>query len=114
VAGLITIEDVLEQIVGEIEDEYDIGSDDHVKKHEDGSYTLKATASIEEFNDYFHSSLRSDEFDTIGGLVLKAFGYLPKRGETIKFKSFIFKILHSDRRRIYLLEVKMAKAGKVK
>lgn len=114
VAGLVTIEDVLEQIVGDIEDEYDVGSDEHIKKHEDGSYTVKATAPIEEFNTYFHSKLNVDEFDTIGGLVLKAFGHLPKRGEVIKFKNFQFKVLHSDQRRIYLLEVKGVKAPKAK
>lgn len=114
VSGLITIEDVLEQIVGEIEDEYDVGDDEHIKKHQDGSYTVKATAPIEEFNDYFHSSLNTEDFDTIGGLVLKAFGYLPKRGEVIKLKSFLFRVLHSDQRRIYLLEVKQVKTSKAK
>lgn len=112
VAGLVTIEDVLEQIVGDIEDEYDIGSDDYIKKHEDGSYTVKAAIPVEEFNQYFQTNLRTDQFDTVGGLVLKAFGYLPKRGEAIKIKNFHFKILHSDHRRIYLLEVKMLKTAK--
>ncbi len=114
VAGLVTIEDVLEQIVGDIEDEYDVGGDEHIKKHEDGSYTVKASAPIEEFNTYFHSKLNTEDFDTIGGLVLKAFGHLPKRGETIKFKNFQFKVLHSDQRRIYLLEVRLVKPGKAK
>lgn len=114
VAGLITIEDVLEQIVGEIEDEYDIGDDEYIKKHEDGTYTLKAVAPVEEFNKYFRSTLNTEEFDTISGLVLKAFGYLPKRGEVIKLKGFIFKVLHSDQRRIYLLEVRQSKASKPK
>jgi magnesium and cobalt transporter len=114
VAGLVTIEDVLEQIVGEIEDEYDVGDDEHIKKHEDGSFTVKATAPIEEFNEHFNSKLSTEDFDTIGGLVLKAFGYLPKRGEVIKLKGFQFRVLHSDQRRIYLLEVKLVKAGKAK
>jgi len=114
VTGLVTIEDVLEQIVGEIEDEYDVGDDDHIKKHEDGSYTVKATAPIEEFNGYFKCNLDTQDFDTIGGLVLHAFGYLPKRGETVKLKNFHFKVLHSDQRRIYLLEVKQVKSAKVK
>lgn len=114
VAGLITIEDVLEQIVGEIEDEYDVGDDEYIKKHQDDSYTIKAAAPIEEFNKYFHSALNTEDFDTIGGLVLKAFGYLPKRGEVIKLKNFIFKVLHSDQRRIYLLEVKLTKPSKAK
>jgi len=112
VAGLATIEDVLEQIVGEIEDEYDIGGDDYLKKHDDGSYSIKAAMPIEEFNHYFRCNLPQEEFDTIGGLVLKAFSSLPSRGDVIKIKSFLFKVLHSDHRRIYLLE--MTKASRVK
>jgi magnesium and cobalt transporter len=114
VSGLVTIEDILEQIVGDIEDEYDVGDDDYVKNQEDGSYTIKATMPIEDFNEYFHVNLRTDEFDTIGGLVLKAFGYLPKRGETIKVKNFAFRVLHSDQRRIYLLEGRMVKTRQKK
>ncbi len=114
VAGLVTIEDVLEQIVGEIEDEYDVGGDEYIKKHEDGSFTVKALVPIEDFNRYFHSKLNTEAFDTIGGLALNAFGYLPKRGETIKLKNFHFKVLHSDQRRIYLLEVKQVKSARPK
>jgi len=105
VAGLVTIEDVLEQIVGDIEDEYDIDNNDEIKKHADNTYTVKAMLSIEAFNKYFNSKFSDDEYDTIGGLVLKEFGHLPKRGETIKSGKFTFKVLHSDNRRIYLLEV---------
>jgi magnesium and cobalt transporter len=106
VAGLVTIEDVLEQIVGDIEDEYDIDeNDDEIKKHADGSFTVKASISIEDFNDYFHSTFSDDEFDTIGGLVAQAFGHLPKRGESVVLNKYTFKVLHSDNRRIYLLEV---------
>lgn len=106
VAGLVTIEDVLEQIVGEIEDEYDIDENDEIKKHADGSYTVKATMAIDDFNDYFKTDLSDEEFDTIGGLVLQGFGHLPKRGETMKIEKLQFKVLHSDNRRIYLLEVR--------
>lgn len=110
VAGLVTIEDVLEQIVGDIEDEYDIDEEDgHIKKLDDGSYIVKASTVIEEFNEYFQSDFSDEEFDTIGGIVLKGFGHLPKRGESTKIQNFRFKVLHSDNRRIYLLEVKMAK-----
>lgn len=113
VAGLVTIEDVLEQIVGEIEDEYDIDEDDiHIKKLNDGSYIVKASTLIEEFNDYFQGNFSDEEFDTIGGIVLQGFGHLPKRGETIKINNFRFKVLHSDNRRIYLLEVKIIKNKK--
>jgi magnesium and cobalt transporter len=113
VAGLVTIEDVLEQIVGDIEDEYDIDEEDgQIKKLDDGSYIVKASTIIGEFNDYFHCDFSDEEFDTIGGIVLQGFGHLPKRGETIKIKNFRFKVLHSDNRRIYLLEIKILKNKK--
>jgi len=106
VAGLVTIEDVLEQIVGEIEDEYDIDEDDEIKKHSDGHYIVKATTAIDDFNEYFDCEFSDNEFDTIGGLVSAGFGHLPKRGETLKIENFKFKVLHSDNRRIHLLEVR--------
>ncbi|MEO8402024.1 MAG: transporter associated domain-containing protein [Gammaproteobacteria bacterium] len=106
VAGLVTIEDVLEQIVGDIEDEYDIDEDDDIKKHEDGCYTVKAMTPIDDFNEYFDTEFSDEEFDTIGGLVLKGFGHLPKRGETIRIENYLFKVLHSDSRRIHLLEIR--------
>jgi magnesium and cobalt transporter len=106
VSGLVTIEDVLEQIVGEIEDEYDIDEDDYIKNHPDNSYTVKAATPIDDFNDYFNTKFSDEEFDTIGGLVLQGFGHLPKRGESLTIQAFQFKVLHSDNRRIHLLEVK--------
>lgn len=106
VAGLVTIEDVLEQIVGDIEDEYDTDEEDEIKKQADGSYIVKATTPIDDFNEYFDSDLNNQEFDTIGGLILQGFGHLPKRGETLKIENFHFKVLHSDNRRIHLLETK--------
>src|SRR5579885_694860 len=113
VAGLVTIEDVLEQIVGEIEDEYDIGEDDvYIRKHENDVYIVKAQTPIDEFNEYFHTDFSDEEFDTIGGIVLQRFGHLPKRGESIKLQQFRFKVLHCDNRRIYLLEVKISKKKK--
>jgi magnesium and cobalt transporter len=105
VSGLITIEDVLEQIVGEIEDEYDTDEASEIKKHSDGTYTVKASTSIEDFNRYFKTRFKKNEFDTIGGLVLNAFGHLPKRGEAIQIRHYNFKVLHSDNRRIHLLGV---------
>ncbi len=114
VAGLVTIEDVLEQIVGDIEDEYDVGGDEYIKQHTDGSYTVKATTPIAVFNKHFKSKLSEEDFDTIGGLVLKAFGYLPVRSETIQIKNFQFKVLHSDHRRVHLFEVKSIKSTKAK
>lgn len=109
VAGLVTIEDVLEQIVGDIEDEYDIDEDDDIKKHDDGTYTVKASMTIDDFNEYFQTDFSDEEFDTIGGLVMKGFSHLPKRGETLTIDNYRFKVLHSDNRRIYLLEVSLAK-----
>ena len=110
VAGLFTIEDVLEQIVGEIEDEYDIEDEEsHIKKLSDDTYIIKASTTIAEFNDYFHAQFSDATFDTIGGIVLKAFEHLPARGETINIQPWRFKVLHSDNRRIYLLEMKTLK-----
>jgi magnesium and cobalt transporter len=111
VAGLVTIEDVLEQIVGEIEDEYDIDEDDQdlFKRLDANTTIVKASAAIEEFNDYFKTSINDDEFDTIGGIVLSKFGRIPKRGERVKLEDYRFKVLQSDSRRIYLLEVKPVK-----
>lgn len=105
VSGLVTIEDVLEQIVGDIEDEYDIDEESDIKKHDDETYTIKASTPIEEFNEYFNTNFSDEEFDTMGGIVLNSFGHLPKRGETITLQNYQFKVLHSDSRRIYLLEI---------
>lgn len=109
VAGLITIEDVLEQIVGEIEDEYDIDDETFIKPHTETQFTVKALTPIEDFNEFFNSSLDTTEFDTVGGLVMHAFGHLPKRGETILIGRFRFKVLHADNRRIHLLKVTIRK-----
>ena len=105
VAGLVTIEDVLEQIVGEIVDEHDIEEDTYIKKHNDNVHAVKALTPIEEFNHYFSSDLSDDEFDTIGGLVMHRFGRLPRRGEVISIDRFRFKVLSADSRRIHLLQV---------
>lgn len=113
VAGLVTIEDVLEQIVGEIEDEYDYEEDDvYIKKHADDTHIVKAQTPIDEFNEYFHTSYSDEEYDTIGGIILQNLGHLPKRGESTKLGGLRFKVLHSDNRRIYLLEVKKIKRKK--
>jgi hemolysin (HlyC) family protein len=105
VAGLVTIEDVLEQIVGEIVDEHDIEEDAYIKKHNDNVYAVKALTPIEEFNHYFFANFSDDEFDTIGGLVMHRFGRLPRRGEVISIDRFRFKVLNADSRRIHLLQV---------
>lgn len=93
VAGLVTIEDVLEQIVGEIEDEHDFEDDLYILKHEDGQHIVKAITPVEDFNEHFGTELSDEEFDTIGGLVMNAFGHLPKRGESIELGNFLFKVI---------------------
>ena len=103
VAGLITIEDVLEEIVGEIEDETDIDEEENIYSHGKNRYTVNAITPIEEFNEYFNTELSTEEYDTVGGLVVDAFGHLPKRGETLDFHDFNIKVLKSDQRRIHLL-----------
>lgn len=104
VSGLVTIEDVLEQIVGDIEDEHDIDKDLFIRRHKDNSYSVKATTPIEEFNHFFHTQLPDEEFDTIGGLVLKGFGHLPKRKESIHIEGIPFTVLRANSRRIQLLQ----------
>lgn len=106
IAGLATIEDVLEQIVGDIEDEYDLDKEHYIKKHSDQQYILKATTPIEVFNQYFSTHYSSEEVDTIAGLVNQHFDYLPKRNESIKVDGFTFTILRADRRRVHLLSLK--------
>jgi len=105
ISGLVTIEDVLEQIVGEIEDEFDVEEEENIKKLDEMRYTIKALTPIEEFNEYFKAALSDDEFDTVGGVIMNQFGHLPKRGETTSMGNFTFKILHADNRRIRLVEV---------
>ena len=106
VSGVVTIEDVLEQIVGEIEDEHDIDDDSYVKKLEDNVFNVKAPTTIEDFNEYFDMEFDDEEFDTIGGIVLKAFGHLPERGETTVIEDLEFKVLNADSRRVRLLQVR--------
>ncbi len=105
VSGVVTIEDVLEQIVGEIEDEYDIDDDSFVKRLDDKTFNVKATTSIEDFNEYFDLEIEDDEFDTIGGIVLRAFGHLPERGEEVEIEGLNFEVLNADSRRLRLLKV---------
>jgi magnesium and cobalt transporter len=104
-SGVVTIEDVLEQIVGEIEDEHDVDDDSFVKQIEACSFHVKATTEIEDFNEYFGQSFSDDEFDTIGGIVLQAFGHVPELGETVEIESLRFEVLNADSRRLRLLRV---------
>jgi|SRR5210317_1453976 magnesium and cobalt transporter len=103
--GVVTIEDVLEQIVGEIEDEFDVDEEDYIKVYDKDSYTIKALTPIEDFNTFFHSNLPDDEFDTIGGLVVNQFRHIPQRDESVGIGPYMFKVLSADNRQIRLLLV---------
>jgi magnesium and cobalt transporter len=106
VAGLVTIEDVIEQIVGDIEDEYDFDDvEDNIVPERGGQYRVKALTEIADFNGAFGTQYDEQEFDTIGGLVLSRFGRVPKRGEQISFDGLNFRVLRSDSRRLHLLQV---------
>jgi magnesium and cobalt transporter len=105
-AGLVTIEDVLEQIVGEIEDEHDYDEGANIFNRGKGEYIAKARTPIEDFNAYFGGSLNAGELDTIGGLVVQAFGHLPTRGERVETGGFRFTVLRADSRRVHLLSVR--------
>jgi len=110
VSGIVTIEDVLEQIVGEIEDEHDVDDENYIKQMDAVTYTVKAETPIEDFNEYFAIELDDHEFDTVGGLVLKAFGHLPSRGEAIELQGLRFRVMSADSRRLRLLQVRLPAA----
>ena len=105
VAGLVTIEDVLEQIVGDIEDEHDVEEDSYVKPLPSGDFLVKALTPIDSFNEFFDTQFSDDEFDTVGGLVMSAFGHLPKRNEVTEIGEFRFRVISADSRRIHLLRL---------
>ena len=105
VSGVVTIEDVIEQIVGEIDDEHDNEDDTFILKHGAGRFIVKALTTIEDFNEYFKTEFSDDEFDTVGGFVAHAFGRLPKRGESRIIGRHNFQVVRSDNRRIHLLMV---------
>ncbi len=107
VAGLVTIEDVLEQIVGDIEDEHDYDSDDsYIKPIKSHLFHVNAITPLKEFNEQFNTAFSDDEFDTIGGVILQKFGRLPRRLEAITVDGIQYKVLHADNRRIRLLQIK--------
>ncbi len=105
VAGLVTIEDVLEEIVGEIDDEHDAEEGANIRKGEDSVYTIKALTPIEEFNEELDANLPDDEFDTIGGLVMQQIGHMPHPGEQTRIDRFLIKVLSAESRRIHTLQV---------
>jgi magnesium and cobalt transporter len=105
VSGLVTIEDVLEQIVGDIGDEYDVDDDLDIRREGEKQFTVKGTTRIEEFNDYFGTDFPDEEFDTIGGLAINFLGRLPRRGEAFVLSGLEFKVMRADRRRLDMLRV---------
>ncbi|MDR0219659.1 MAG: CNNM family magnesium/cobalt transport protein CorC [Enterobacteriaceae bacterium] len=107
VSGLVTIEDILELIVGEIEDEYDDEDDNDIRALSRHTYSVRALAQIEDFNDIFGTNFSDEEVDTIGGLVMQAFGHLPSRGESISINGYLFKIAMADSRKIIQVHVKI-------
>jgi len=105
VAGLVTIEDVLEQIVGDIEDEHSLDEDAFIMRFGPDEYTVKALTPVEDFNEALSTSFSDEEFDTIGGHVMQAFGHVPSRGETVEIGDLTFRVLRADTRRVHLLSV---------
>jgi magnesium and cobalt transporter len=105
VSGLATIEDVLEQIVGDIDDEHDPEEAQYIHEIKDGHFNVLGLTRIEDFNEYFSVDLSDEEYETVGGLVMHELGRLPRRGETLAFGGFRFRVLRCDRRRIHALEV---------
>jgi magnesium and cobalt transporter len=108
VAGMVTIEDVLEQIVGDIEDEYDYDEDeDNIIQNADGHYRVKALTEIGDFNEAVGTQFSDEEFSTIGGLVVNKFGHLPKRGDTIVIDNLSISVLRADSRRLHSIQVEV-------
>lgn len=104
ISGFVTIEDIIEQIVGDIEDEFDIDEDAYIKAHKDSHYIIKAHTPLEEFNEQLNAALTDETYDTVGGIIMNQFGHLPSRGDVISIDDFEFKIISADARRIKLLE----------
>jgi magnesium and cobalt transporter len=105
VAGLITIEDVLEQIVGEIEDEHDFEEEAFILQRNEREFNIKALTEIDDFNERFGTRYSDDDVDTVGGMVVKSFGHVPEHGETTQIDGFLFEVLRADNRRVHLLHM---------
>ena len=113
VSGLVTIEDILELIVGEIEDEHDDMLEREIRHLSGNVYQVKALTELEDFNEYFNSGFNEEEADTIGGIVIHKFGHMPKRGEKVLIDGFEFKVVNADKRRIQQLQVSVPKDHEV-
>ena len=103
--GGVAIEDVLEQIVGDIEDEHDVEEDSYIRPLPSGDFLVKALTPIDSFNEYFGSAFPDDEFDTVAGLVMSTFGHLPKRNEVTEIDGFRVRVLNADSRRVHMLRL---------
>lgn len=111
-AGLVTIEDVLEQIVGEIEDEYDDQEDEgYISRRNENEFMLKALTPIDEFDEYFSTHLATDEYDTIGGFIVSQMEHMPKKGESLVVDNLRFEIIRADNRRLHLIKLKKTTNG---
>ncbi|WP_292997639.1 transporter associated domain-containing protein [Nevskia sp.] len=108
VAGLVTIEDVLEQIVGEIDDEHDESESAQIQKQDDRRFLVQGLTPIDEFNRYFNAEFSDEDFDTVGGLVMHELGHMPRRGESIQIDRFQFNVQRADSRRVHLLQVMLS------
>ena len=112
ISGLITIENIIEQITGDIEDEHDLKTEkENIEKRSQDQYIIRARTSIEEFNEFFKSRFKDENLDTIGGLILKKFGYIPKIGEKTKLEHFTFTILKASEKQIILMALAIHKSG---
>lgn len=107
VSGVVTIEDILELIVGDIEDETDDQEGDEIRRLNKRVFNVQALTEIETFNEYFGVEFSDDEFDTLGGMIMHAFGHMPSRGESVEIDGFLFKVLSADKRRVSQLQVKI-------
>jgi magnesium and cobalt transporter len=105
ISGLVTIEDVIEQIVGEIDDEFDVEDDSNIRRESERQFTVRGVTRIDEFNEYFSVTLPDGEYDTVAGLVMKQLGRLPRRGEILNIEGFELRVVRADRRRVDLLRV---------
>lgn len=107
VAGVVTIEDVLEQIVGEIEDEHDYEAEEYITKRNDKEYIIQALTPLEDFNQYFSADFDTEEFDTMGGFIVGRLEHMPKKGEKVEQEKYRFEVLRADGRRVHLLKLKI-------
>jgi len=109
VAGIVTIEDVLEQIVGEIEDEHDYADEEYITQRNEHEFIVQALTPLEDFNEYFSTDFDNEEFDTIGGFIVGRLEHMPKKGEKVEEGQFRFEVLRADGRRVHLLKLKIKK-----